>query len=318
MVKYKLFFTIFLIAIVTFLSACGNDNDSLKNKADGKLKIYTTVYPLKDFAEKIGGEYVDVETIYPPGMDEHTFEPSQKDIINMAGGDIFFYIGYGLEGFVEKTKPILQDEGVNVVATGEFVQLPEVTHEEEQDEEEGHDEHNHGTVNPHIWLDPVYAKQLAEVIKDTLIEAIPEQKQYFEDNYATVAKQLDMLNDEFVEVTKNMKTNHIIVTHAAYGYWELRYGIEQLSISGMSSTDEPSQKQLQHIIEEVQEQNLNYILVEQNINNKLIDVVKKEANVTPLPIHNLSVLTEKDIENNADYFSIMEQNLNTLKQALNN
>ncbi len=58
--------------------------------------------------------------VYPPGTDEHLFEPLKKDIVKMAESDSFFYIGYNLEGFVTKAEPpILSKEGVSTIAVGE-------------------------------------------------------------------------------------------------------------------------------------------------------------------------------------------------------
>ena len=91
----------------------------LTAKDNNQLTVYTTVYPLQYFTEAIGGDSVVVETIYPPGSDEHTFDPSQQDMIALADSDLFFYVGLGLEGFVDKAKSSLQNEEVTMVATGD-------------------------------------------------------------------------------------------------------------------------------------------------------------------------------------------------------
>ena len=62
---------------------------------------------------------------------------------------------------------------------------------------------------------------------------------------------------------------------------------------------------------------MKYVLYEQNTNTKLTDVVKNEANVDSLTLHNLSVRTDEDIKENKDYLSIMEENIATLDKALN-
>ena len=118
---------LFLITAL-FLSGCSDAQSSkTTSTSDDTIDIYTTVYPLQYFAQEIGGKYVNAETVYPPGTDEHTFEPSQKDIIKMTEAELFFYIGYNLEGFVTKAKPILEDEGVKTIAVGESVTLDEAT-----------------------------------------------------------------------------------------------------------------------------------------------------------------------------------------------
>lgn len=307
----------FFLPISFFLTACETEtSEADKEKATGiDLTIYTTVYPLQYFTEEIGGDKVHVETIYPPGADEHTFEPSQKDMMKLADADLFFYIGFGLEGFVEKAKNSLANEKVTMVAAGESVHFDKDKAINENGEV-NHDGHAHGDVDPHIWLDPVYAKEIAGAIKDALIEQTPENEELFQNNYQELIKKLDKLDSQFNETIKNAKNKKIIVSHGAYGYWEARYGIEQISISGLSTSSEPSQKELEKIVKTAKEQNIKHIFFEQNVSSALTEIVQKEIKAEPLVLHNLSVRTDDDIKKNRDYFSIMEDNLEALKKGL--
>ncbi|WP_428911249.1 metal ABC transporter solute-binding protein, Zn/Mn family [Niallia sp. Krafla_26] len=332
MKKQFLLFIGFLLPISMFLAACGNDVDSTA-KDDAKLTVYTTVYPLQFFTEEIGGDAVHVETIYPPGADEHTFDPSQKDMMALADSDLFFYVGLGLEGFVEKAKESLSKEDVAMVATGDsiitteaFAQQPtdpehseeEIAHGDHEDHEEEteHDDHNHGDIDPHVWIDPVYAKEMAYSIKNALISEMPEKEAEFTKNYEALVKKLDALNQKFTDLVSNAKNKEIIVSHAAYGYWESRYGLEQISVSGLSTSSEPSQKDLETIIDKAKELDLNYIYFEQNVSSKITEIIQNEIGAEALVLHNLSTRTDEDIENNRDYFAIMEDNLTALEKGL--
>ncbi|MGR3765459.1 metal ABC transporter substrate-binding protein [Rossellomorea sp. NS-SX7] len=316
----------FLLLIVLFLSACGASTDD-KGAKDGKLDVYTTVYPLEDFTKKIGGEHVDVHSIYPPGADEHTFEPSQKDMIKMAEGDVFFYVGMGLEGFVEKAQTILENEDVTVVPASKGIDIEhaedehgedEHSEDEHGDEEEAHaDEHGHQHEgDPHIWLNPQYSKHMAETIADTLSKEMPEHKEDFQDNLKELNGELDALDAEFMKMAESAPNKTFYVSHAAYSYWEDRYGLHQEAIAGLNTSDEPSQQELKKIIEKGKEDNVQYILFEQNVSSRLTEVVQKELGAESLKLHNLSVLTEKDRDENEDYFSLMRKNIDTLKKAL--
>lgn len=337
--KKLISFITIILTLSLFLSACSKGDTTSTAKEDGKLSVYTTVYPLEYFTKRIGGEHVNVETVYPPGSDEHTFEPSQRDMMKLADSDLFFYVGFGLEGFVEKSKETLKNENVELISVGETVNMEEEhdaedahkeeghdeTHEgedahKEEDHEENHegeDEHNHGDVDPHLWLDPVYSIEMAGTIKDSLIKKDAAHKDVYEKNYQELVAELEKLNDEFKAVVDTSKHKKFIVTHAAFGYWEHRYGLEQISISGLSSANEPSQKELEKIIETANKENLNYVLFEQNITSKLGDIVEKEIGAKPLQLHNLSTLSDKDIENKETYFTLMNKNIETLKKALN-
>ena len=304
----------FLIPLSLLLSACSTGQEQVQKKKD-QLTIYTTVFPLQYFTSQIGGKYVNVQTIYPPGADEHTFEPSQKDMMNLADSDLFFYIGLGLEGFVEKSKETLKNEHVKLVPTAEDIDLPRLTDSHDEEEEDHHDTHE--DVNPHVWLDPIYSKEMAAVIRDALNKQMPEHKEVFNANFQKLALQLDELNTKYKQTIENAKHKKIIVTHAAFGYWEKRYGIEQISISGLSTANEPTQKELEKIMSVAEHEGIHYMLFEQNVHSKLGKIVQKEIGAKELPIHNLAILSKDNIKNKETYFSLMKQNLESLKTALN-
>ncbi|MGI8382956.1 metal ABC transporter solute-binding protein, Zn/Mn family [Robertmurraya sp. P23] len=347
--KYTAF--IFMILIATFLAGCQGESSDTSQEND-KLSIYTTVYPLQYFTERIGGDLVNVKSIYPNGADEHSYEPSQKDMIDLAESDLFFYIGLGLEGFVSKAEEALKNENVTLVATAEHLTFEEHAeeteeehaheetaeehaeeteeehaheetaeeHAEETEEEHAHeeeDEHNHGDVDPHVWLDPVYAISLAEEIKEQLLEKLPDHKEQIEENFTALEKELQQLNDEFTDVTSTAKHKEFLVSHAAFGYWSERYGLEQISVSGLASTNEPTQKELENIIAEAEEHDLHYIFFEQNVSSKLTEIVQKEIGAEPLILHNLSTLTDEDVKEERTYFTIMKDNIKALQTALN-
>ncbi|WP_456273579.1 metal ABC transporter solute-binding protein, Zn/Mn family [Bacillus sp. AK031] len=327
-----------LTSFLLLLAACGAESDQGESDNADALKVYTTVYPLTDFTEKIGGEYVTAESIYPPGADEHTFEPSQKDMMKLSDADLFIYIGLGLEGFVDRAKDVLESENVSMVAAGSEIEgslesghSEEESHNEEHGDEEGHDEHadeeeghddhadshDHGhDIDPHVWLDPVYAKELAHSIYENLAEELPEHEPVFKENYETLVTQLDELNESFESTVQSAERKQIFVAHAAYSYWEERYGIEQVAIAGISSTDEPSQQELKNIIDTAMENNISYIIFEQNGSSRLTEVVQKEIGAEKLTLHNLGVRTQADIDEEKDYFDLMNENIDTLQKAL--
>ncbi|WP_442595644.1 metal ABC transporter substrate-binding protein [Neobacillus sp. D3-1R] len=308
--RKALIFSFFLLLVSSFVTGCAPSEKDI-NKDSGKLTVYTTVYPLKYFTERIAGDLVTVDTIYPAGADEHTFEPSQRDMMTLADSDLFIYIGLGLEGFVEKAKTTLKNEDVTLVAAGEKLNPADLTasHDEE--------EHEHGDIDPHVWLDPVYANELALAIKDALVEKLPDKKETFETNYQKLSKELAQLDSSFQTTISNSKQKDIIVSHSAFGYWEKRYGLHQISITGLSTASEPSQKDLEEIVKIADEKNLHYIFFEQNVSSKLGKILQNEIGAKPLTLHNLATLTEENLQNKETYFTLMNQNLQVLSKALN-
>ncbi|SIT00091.1 zinc transport system substrate-binding protein [Salimicrobium salexigens] len=158
--------------------------------------------------------------------------------------------------------------------------------------------------------------QLAEHVKDMLVEVRPDQEEMFNENFEELKGELESLDQEFHDKLESAEKNKIIVSHAAYGYWEQAYGIEQIAVSGLSPTNEPSQKGLETIIETAEQNDLDHVFFEQNVTPKVADVVKKEIGAEALRLHNLSVLTEEDVKNEEDYFTLMQRNLETLMEGL--
>jgi zinc transport system substrate-binding protein len=329
-----------VLMIVFTLAAC---NSATQTESDGentsdKLKIYTTIYPMQYFTERIGGDYVSTENLVPPGADAHSVEVTTKTMVDVAESDAFIYTGTGVEGFADAVIDSLEKEDVIIVNASENVsfigalereehneEAEETTHEEHDEENhseetaEEHEEHEEHTSDqdPHVWLDPERAIVIAENIKNALVELKPARKQEFEDNFSALKTELEDLDSEFNNMVDSSKTKTFIVSHSAYGYWEDAYGLKQIGISGLSPTDEPSQKQLSNIIDLVKENDLKYIFFEQNLENKVAEIVKNETGTEALTLHNLESITDENIENSEDYFIIMKKNIEALKQALN-
>nr|WP_181348025.1 ZinT/AdcA family metal-binding protein [Thalassobacillus sp. CUG 92003] len=347
---------IFTLAACQEEASTSEENDQSSEGSNEKLKIFTTVYPLQFFAEQIAGDQASVESILPTGSDPHTYEPTTQEMVEIAEADAFIYNGAGLESYAKQISESVESEDVKILEASKGIDLKEHVHNhegvegnhgdehahegEEGDHEEKHahegeegehegehaheedsegDEHaghNHGDQDPHVWLDPMLAIQQAAHVKETLVELKPEQEKTFNQNFEELKKELENLDQDFHSQLESLPQNKIIVSHAAYGYWEQAYGIEQIAVSGLSPTNEPSQKELQTIIETAEQHGLNHVFFEQNVTPKVADVVRKEIGAETLRIHNLSVLTEEDVKNEEDYFTLMRHNLEELTKAL--
>ncbi|MUK88269.1 adhesin [Ornithinibacillus sp. L9] len=356
-----LFLTIGLIGCNTEVKQTSNsdgENNNDTELVENKLTIYTTLYPLADFAKKIGGDIVEVESIIPPGSDSHTYEPTSKEMVEIARADAFIFNGLGMEPYAEKISSALENEDVVLIEATQDIETIEHLHEhdhgheghehedehedhehedhehenhehdehEEESHEEDHDHddevehddhgHDHGDLDPHVWLDPYRSIKLAENIKNALVELHPEATEDFEQNYEALKTELENLDHAFHELVEEKENPEMVVSHAAYGYWEETYGIHQIPIAGLSSSDEPSQKDLVELINLATEKDINYIIFEQNITPKVAEVIREEINAEAMYLHNLSVLTDEDIANGEDYFSLMNRNLEVLNQVL--
>ncbi|MFD1032583.1 metal ABC transporter solute-binding protein, Zn/Mn family [Metaplanococcus flavidus] len=330
--------------LLLIASGCGNTDEAVTSTdtesaaTEEKIEIYTTVYPLTYFTERIGGEHVNVQSIYPPGSNEHTFEPTQQDMIAMAEADALFYIGFGLESFIESAKQTLSNENVEFIATAESI--PEVelgeepSHEEgikeeERDYEEGTEDHDHDhaeeteenhdhsyEVDPHVWISPVLSKQLAEAVKNDLVERDSENAEEYIANYEQLIEELEELDTSFEDMAAAAEQKSFFVSHSAFGYWADAYDLNQVAVAGLNSQDEPSQQELVEIVEQAEELNIEYIAFEQNVSSRLTEIIQKEIGAEAVQLHNLSVLTQEEIDAGETYFSLMQKNIEEMEKIL--
>ncbi|MBP1971078.1 zinc transport system substrate-binding protein [Virgibacillus natechei] len=344
---FQIVFALLLVGL--FAVGCSEENQASTSTDESDLTIYTTIYPLQYAIEQIGGGTVNVESVYPAGADAHTYEPTSKDMTAIAESDAFIYLGAGMEAFAETVGDALSSQDVSLMEIGEHEELftayeDEHVHEHEEEEvhtheshdheshdEEGngghedekqdehaghsHDGHNHGDHDPHFWFDPLRMIEAAEIIKDELIALNPSKEADYNENFESLRSNLIELDDQYTEILGEKENKQVLVSHAAFGYWEERYDIEQIAVNGLSTENEPSQKELIEIIDQVEENNLKYILFEQNSSNRVTKVIQEEVGLEPLTIHTLEVLSEEDITNNKDYLSLMNDNLEVLDQA---
>lgn len=327
-------FLFILLIFILLLAACGDSGaDNADTPADGsKIQVFTTVYPITYFTERIGGDQVEVKSVYPAGANEHTFEPTQQDMIAIAEADLMFYIGLGLEGFIDSAKSTLEGEDVKFAALADSItdeQLDaalkhdgEESHEDEQEEhdeqseEADHEGHDHGSTDPHIWMSPQLSQQLAASIKDSLIAEDRDNTELYETNHAELVEELEQLDSSFSQLQERVSKDTFFVSHAAFTYLAEPYGFEQVAVAGLNSQDEPSQKELTEIVDMAREKNIEYIVFEQNVSSNLTEVVQKEVGAEAVQMHNLGVLPQEDIDNGETYFTLMEKNLEVLEKIL--
>ncbi|MCU9612892.1 metal ABC transporter substrate-binding protein [Caldibacillus lycopersici] len=347
--KLKKLYMIGLLFVLLLLAACGNSGNSEGATSEEKLTIMTSIYPLYDFTSKIAGDRAEVINLVPAGAEPHDFEPTPKDMTTLSKSDLFIYNGSGFETWIDDVLSSVDQENMSVLNVTDNLDLltlaetggsiehhhdhgEEATEEHDHDEhaeesdddehadetgeEHSHDEHEHahaGEYDPHVWLDPMQAKNIAETIKVELVKVDPDGKEVYEQNYTALASELDQLDEEYSTVLSNAVQKDLIVSHAAFGYLTHRYNLNQISISGLSPSAEPSPQELLEIINFAKENNVQYILFETLVNPKVAQTVQEKVGAEALTLNPLEGLTKEDLDAGKDYFSVMRENLKTLK-----
>jgi len=297
-----------LLVLITGLivSGCGGSPNG-DGYRGGKPKVYTSIYPVYYLTSRIAGDTADVVEIVPPATDPHNWEPTPKQVAQLQSARIFIYNGAGLEAWAEKVASSLKETGVKVL---------ELAAELDAEPLEGNKEHFQQNTDPHFWLDPVLAKQMALVIKNALVETDPENKAAYEENYLLLAKELEQLHRDYASTLSKCKKREFVVTHQAFGYLAKRYDLTQVPIMGISPECEPSPARLGELAQLLKEKNINYIFTEPLISPRVAKSLAEETGAEVLVLNPIGGLTEEQVKAGKDYLFLMRDNLEQLKVAL--
>lgn len=307
------------VAIGLLASAgCSSKSQMSTNTGDeGKLAVYTSFYTLYDFAKKIGGDKVSVSTLVPPGTEPHDWEPKVKDISRLEKARVFIYNGAEMESWVDKVLGSLKNKDLIVVEASKGIKLIEGDHHEEEgkDDKKKDDHEEHGN-DPHVWLNPMYAKRQMEVIKDALVSADPGNKEYFEKNFEDNSKKLDVLDKEYKETVSKFSKKEIVVAHQAFGYLCEAYGLTQIPIEGLSADAEPTAARMVEISKFAKENKVKVIFFEELVSPKVAQAIAKEVGAETDMLNPIEGITDEDVKAGKEYFSVMRDNLEALRKAL--
>ena len=271
-------------------------------QAEGKLKVTTSFYAMEDFTKKVGGDHVEVTNLVPAGTEPHEWEPAATDVQAIQESDLLVYNGASMEHWVDDTLASLGDKAPATVRASDGIAL-------RAGDEPGEDD-------PHVWLNPEYAKQELANIKDALAKADPDNADDYEANYEKWAAEFDALDQEFTDRLGAVPNKTIVVSHEAFGYLADAYGLTQVPITGMDAEGEPDAKTMAQIIDQVKAQSIKVIFSEDLVSPKVAQQIADATGATCEVLNPLEGLTDEELAQGEDYVSVMRANLDELVKAL--
>jgi len=236
----------------------------------GRPKAVTTINILADLVSQVAGDRVEVVSLIPVGGDPHTYEPVPRDVQRVAESQIVFYNGLGLEKWLEKLIENAGGRRVSVELTRGL--RPAIQREGSY----------RGDPDPHLWMDPVFAKKYVENARDALVRFDPEGRATYERNAARALRELDALHAWIQQQVAQIPPHRrkLVTTHDAFRYFGQRYGLRVVgTIWGISTEDEPSAQEIARLVDRIRAEGVPAVFVETTINPKLMERVAREAGV---------------------------------------
>ncbi len=225
-----------LLGLMTAMAGCtGADGDV---EDDGRIVVVATIPPQQEFVERVGGDHVRVILLVPPGADPHTYEPAPAVLAAVAEADLYAMVGSGIEFEIAWGEKIAAlNPGMAVVNCSQGVEVI--------------------AADPHIWTSPRNAKVMVENIRDGLIEADPENAEYYRRNAAAYLDDLDALDAEISALIAGSGVRVVLVDHPSWAYLARDYGFEEVAIE--SEGKEPSPKRIEHLIHLAEEEGVRVV-----------------------------------------------------------
>ncbi len=255
-----------------------------------RIFVVTSIYPLADFAQNVGGDFVYISNVVPAGAEPHDYEPSPREVAQLLEADVIIQVGSGFDLWAGNI-------GVEtVLSLDEIVSITE--------------------GDPHVWLDPVFVQDIVRSIRDAFITADPAHEEQFTANAAVYIEALQNLDRDFAASLKRCALNDIIVSHDAFGYLARRYDFNILPIAGLSPEAEPSVHDLSVLAREAQDLGITTIFFETLVSPELAQTLAKEVGATTAVLNPLEGLSEAEIQAGEDYLSIMQKNREALSSAM--
>jgi zinc/manganese transport system substrate-binding protein len=275
-----------------------------------KLRVVATFLPVYLFTKAVAGDVAQVEILIKPGTEVHEYQSTPADVKALSETDVVVKNGLGMEEFLDNTIKSAQNSKLKVIDASKGITPIGETSQVVKTGKESGDAHSHSDGNPHVWLDPVLAKQQVETIRDGLIAADPENKVKYEANAAAYLQQLTALNTEFEQALNPFQDRTFITFHDAFPYLAKRYDLKQVAVVEIPE-DQLSPTDVKETIDAVKQFQAKALFSEPGVDNKLLNSLSNDLKVTLRPLDSLEA-GETDPQH---YLTAMRSNLQTLKAA---
>ena len=323
----------------------GKEQNKVENE---KISVVATIFPQYDFVRQIAGENVELKMLLKPGEETHSYEPTPQDIIAIQNSDLFIYVGGENDAWVEDILESMPDNGRKTLKLVDCVDTVEEEHVEGMKEERGHDhdeddaeheehevEHEedeadheeHGQeethsvheIDEHVWTSPLNAVKIVEQIKEELCEIDSENAPDYEKNAEAYVAQLKELDQEFQHVVDHSKRKLMIFgDRFPFRYFAEAYDLDYYAaFSGCASDTEPSAATMAFLINKVRDENIKTVLKMELSNENIAKAIAEATNADVKEFYSCHNLTAEQFADGETYLSLMEKNVETLREVLN-
>ena len=257
------------------------------------VAVVASHYPVQFLVERVGGDLVDVQTLTAPGTEPHDLELSPQQVAGVDQAAAVFYIA----NFQPAVDQVIGEAGGEVVDVSAGLPLRTAAGTDGQ-----------GGTDPHVWLDPVLMEQMAATVAEGLAQADPQHAEDYQDNATALQKDLESLDDDWRQGTRDCRIRTMVVSHEAFGYLANQYGFDQKGIAGLTPETEPSASAIADLASFVRDNGVTTVYTEALVDPAVAQTVAQEAGAETAVLDPLEGMPVQ-----GDYLSAMRENLQTIR-----
>jgi len=297
-----------LILLLAFsLVSCKTET---KESTD-KLSVVATNFPAYDFARQIAKDMAEITMLLPPGTESHTYEPSPKDIIKIKEADLFIMGGGQSDEWAKRLISSSSLDEDKVLSMMDCVVLAKDTHDT-------HDHSSFYEYDEHVWTAPENAMAICAKITARLTKADSKNKSFYEARHSEYQDALIKLDKSFQEVVNTASRKTLVFgDRFAFRYFANQYGLSYFAaFPGCSDQTEPDAGTMKFLIDKVKSDAIPVVLYGELSNQAVADAICEATGAKKALLHSCHTITKEEFTNGETYLSIMQKNVNVLKEAL--
>ncbi|MBN2010429.1 zinc ABC transporter substrate-binding protein [candidate division KSB1 bacterium] len=286
---------IIIFAFVISLIACS------KPPQTDKPQVVVSIPPLAEFLQQIGGDRIEVYTMVPAGASPHSYEPKPSQLKIVSQAAMYVKVGTPIEFEIAWLDKLLAlNKNLQVVDASQGIARLDFSDEGEHESDDP-DHHNHGDVDPHIWLSLRNAQQMVRNLCQGLSLMDPDGATEYASNCARYTHQLDSLDQHIKRSLADKLHREFLVYHPAWGYFARDYQLHELSIEQEGKA--PTLRGLETVIKQAEQHHIHVILASPQFNPASADRLAQEIHGRVISI---SPMEEHYLENMKQMAQVLE------------
>lgn len=300
MLKKKIGLAILFILLCGLFSACTGISEE-----KSECSVVATVFPPYDFVRQIAGDKVSLHMLLKPGVESHTYEPTPQDIMTIKNCDVFIYTGGESDEWVRQILESIDTTHIKLISLVDLVDTVE---------EDG----GEGEADEHVWTSPRNAILITEAISKIMQSVDVKNKETYQVKTKSYIAKLETLDEQFENLIGHAKRKKIVIgDRFPFRYFVEEYGLKyEAAFPGCAAESEASAATVIRLITTVKKEKIPVVFYTELSNHKTADTIAEATGTKIKMFHSCHNVSAEEFERRETYLSLMEQNFESMKQAL--